>query len=1178
LTSRWPAPVESLERRRLLSVSLLKDVDPSTPAALTYEQPPVVSGGLLYVVASDEHTGAEVWRSDGTAAGTFRLKDIKPGPYGSDPSNLVDVHGTLYFTAGGATWRTDGTPAGTLPVPGNPPLRSATVVGDKIFAIGYDDQHGDQLWVTDAAGPRMVKQIFPGTYGSNFFNFTPFGDRLLFTATDGVHGRELWQSDGTADGTSMLADLTPGAASSSIFNITPVGGAAYFVLARADNTSELWKTDGTPGGTTRVDTPAPPTRDLRVFGNTLLYATETQLWRTDGTRDGTVLLKQFPAWNGYGWPSTYFSAEYDGAFYFAGAGSQEQGYEFWRTDGTPAGTVLVRDLDPRPYTGSWPSYFTVVGGSLYFVARAEGTGAELWKSDGTAEGTTLVAETIPGPAPLPSDPQPFPLLKLNDSTLMFVADDGVHGRELWRSDGTAAGTFLVKDINSAPLSSNPRWLTRSGDNVFFAATTSSPRLGDAAVTTGLWKTDGTAAGTVQVSTVEPYEKPPPDSYTLPLNRTIMADVNGTLYFAGRSTTRPFETATDTELWKSDGTAAGTVRVADIHPTDSSYPKSLTNVNGRLFFVANHPTYGWELWTSDGTTLGTRLVKDIFPGAGAPAAGASVASPGQGYGAETFSPQMLTSVGAALYFVANDGAGWDLWKSDGTAGGTVSLTDLNAPSAAYFRDLAAVGNRLAFDYADRLWGSDGTPGGTAAVAGPAGQPLRSNKPVPFGGRLFFLGSDNDGPLDLWSTDGTSAGTSRAADLPAGSFGPFFLTTGGNRLYFNLTDVPYAPDAQLWKSDGTQAGTVLVKEHLPTLRNPAAAGGTLFFVDSTSGTGYEVWQTDGTAEGTFMNREIYPGMHPFRTGADNEPPLAPTELLPFGDRILFAAEDPAHGRELWTAAPSGPPHAVVGRRLFYNNSRFDGNDPGSGPSDDLAIADDANAVLPGERALADFYAQSFTNYSKGINGILIDVSGLPAGVDPDAEDFIFRTGTGPDVSTWKPAPLPSRVTVRRGEGAGGTDRVTLIWPDAGTVSKERAAVTNAWLQVTLKPGGRTGLDQPDTFYFGNLVGFRGFAAEGGAQTSLVDWSATRARLGGSIMPGIYGDDRVDFNRNGRFDAADLAAVRANLGRRLLPFVAPDAPADPPPTAVSSTSILAPEPLLPPAPRRRAPYVPHTSVLDL
>jgi ELWxxDGT repeat protein len=126
-TSSRPGPrplarSESLEPRTLLSVSLLSDVDPSTGDAIPDDarlNQPVISGGLAYFVANDGQTGPGLWRSDGTAAGTFLLKDITPGPYGSSPTNLTDVNGTLYFTAAG-TWRTDGTPAGTVRVPGDP--------------------------------------------------------------------------------------------------------------------------------------------------------------------------------------------------------------------------------------------------------------------------------------------------------------------------------------------------------------------------------------------------------------------------------------------------------------------------------------------------------------------------------------------------------------------------------------------------------------------------------------------------------------------------------------------------------------------------------------------------------------------------------------------------------------------------------------------------------------------------------------------------------------------------------------------------------------------------------------------------------------------------------------------------------------------------------------------------
>jgi ELWxxDGT repeat protein len=142
----------------------------------------------------------------------------------------------------------------------------------------------------------------------------------------------------------------------------------------------------------------------------------------------------------------------------------------------------------------------------------------------------------------------------------------------------------------------------------------------------------------------------------------MTNVNETLFFEAN------DGATGRELWKSDGTEAGTVRVKDILPGDgSSYPGSLTNVNGMLVFRARDGTSGDELWKSDGTESGTVLVKDISPGSAR-----SV-------------PRLLTNVNGTLFFEADDGIhGRELWKlvdlpdlpGDTNGDGRVSLDDLN----------------------------------------------------------------------------------------------------------------------------------------------------------------------------------------------------------------------------------------------------------------------------------------------------------------------------------------------------------------------------------------------------------------------------------------------------------------------------------------------------------------------
>jgi ELWxxDGT repeat protein len=212
-------------------------------------------------------------------------------------------------------------------------------------------------------------------------------------------------------------------------------------------------------------------------------------------------------------------ADTGGGIAYLSAGRPASGTELWTTDGTPAGTRIVKDL----YSGtgdSSPSPFVRLGSSVLFAATHPTTGRELWQSDGTAEGTVLLKDIAPGSAS--SGPGDFVIL---NGTLFFAATDATQDRELWKSDGTAAGTVRVKDIVPGPVSSSPSSLTIANGTLFLQA--SEPATGNA-----LWKSDGTTAGTVLVKDVSP---------------SLLTNVGGTLFFAATG-----------QLWKSDGTDAGTV--------------------------------------------------------------------------------------------------------------------------------------------------------------------------------------------------------------------------------------------------------------------------------------------------------------------------------------------------------------------------------------------------------------------------------------------------------------------------------------------------------------------------------------------------------------------------------------------------------------------------------------------
>ena len=334
---------------------------------------------------------------------------------------------------------------------------------------------------------------------------------------------------------------------------------------------------------------------------------------------------------------------------------------------------------------------------------------------------------------------------------------------------------------------------------------------------------------------------------------------------------------------------------------------------------------------------------------------------------------------------------------------------------------------------------------------------------------------------------------------------------DKLYFN--DPGWGASARLWRTDGTRAGTVLVKELPPVPAGfPAfdhylsVAGDTLYWTPLAPGLGRELWRSDGTPEGTVLAQDIVPGP----TGS------RPFPLAAMGDALLFSADDGVHGTELWRFDPDA---RVTGRYVFYNNSAFDALR--SLDADDHAIAPDKRPLLPGQPASF----ANVTSYSRGINGVIVDIAGLPPGEALSPADF-------------GGSKAPASLLVRRGQGVGGSDRVVLYWPDYNPPSAQigQAVVANGWATVVVKANERTGLAESDAFTFGNVIGESGDASALFAVVNAIDLAAVRPALNSTADL----SSRVDFNRDGRVNALDLAAVRSNYLHSLTP--PPAAPAPP------------------------------------
>jgi ELWxxDGT repeat protein len=592
------------------------------------------------------------------------------------------------------------------PVPFDP--QDMTVVGNVTYFSAATAAEGGELWKTDgtAAGTVLVKDINAGALASNPWGFTAVGSTVFFSADDGVNGRELWKTDGTAQGTVLVKDIAIGTETSWDFATDteveqPASSYPYGLVALnnrlffggSGSAGGLWTSDGTSAGTFLVKETSEV--GLVSYAGKIFFSDGTSLWSSDGTAAGTTIVKSDAKANLYG-QSEYSTAVVGGKLIFSGY-DDVNGSELWVTDGTAAGTTLLKDLAPGSSTAweytqpdsSYPSGFTVVGSTVFFVASNPQSGRELWKTDGTANGTVLVKDINPGTfqqsqwtengevqVAVPLDSSPWELKKFG-TALLFVADDGVNGRELWKSDGTAAGTVLVKDLlpgkttDGYPLSSIPSDLTRYNGAMYFIAS------GDE-----LWKTDGTAAGTTKVKDIDPNKGGDEGSGSY----ASMAVFNGKLLFAGD------DGVSGSDLWVSDGTEAGTQRLrtlpaAQVNKAPVGKSKTVTMLeDGTYTFAAADFGFSDPSNTPANTLLAVKIA--TLPAAGqltnngvAVTAGASVSAADIAAGRLKFAPAANASGAtyASFTFKVQDNGGTANGGADTDAKArtmTVAVTPVN----------------------------------------------------------------------------------------------------------------------------------------------------------------------------------------------------------------------------------------------------------------------------------------------------------------------------------------------------------------------------------------------------------------------------------------------------------------------------------------------------------------------
>ncbi len=897
---RRHALVERLEPRQLLSASMVKDLN-TTPASLPGLWTWVGAGDTVFLSQEDGVAGWELYKTDGTTGGTVLVKDIRPGRDNSSPGWMTYAgNGTIFFTAddgshGVELWKSDGTTGGTVMVKDITPGATGSGAGGlvnvngTIYFSASDGVNGFELWKSDGseAGTVMVKDIATGSSG---FPSTPNSSSpsqlinnngvLFFRATTSASGAELWKSDGSDAGTTQVAELfnnnNNGMANTPM---TAVGGFVYFAGITSTGGTDVWRSDGS--NTTRVKdlasgaTPA----NFKSSGGRAYYTVSAAgadfgLWSTDGTTPTSVFAATTQGWT-----------DVNGALFFGSGGTL-----YSTTGGAPA--VLKSGLSMATNTGPW----TNAGGTLFFTANDNsGAGEELWKSNGTPAGTVMVKDVEPGPTS--SNPIGMTPYGPGGTSIIFGTFAGAAtGGAIFRSDGSDPGTVLVKDINPATADASPLIITPFKNWVYFIAsepTYSNGTIGE------LYRSDGTEAGTGIAVDLVPG---PAGSTTTPVK--VMGDW---FYFAGND-----GSGIGKELWRTDGTT--TQFVKDINPgSGSSGPSPAVSnvVSGNfLYFAATSAAQGEELWRTDGTGTGTIRLTDIFSGTG------------------SSQVSLLTDVAGTLYFTAFSSSSTfaGLWKTDG-------FTTTQVANNTVFSSIASMLNVNGTLYVSGTTSANGAelykiaPGGSTPVLvrdiNTTGNSSPGNLTNVDGTLFFSAGDGTSNGTELWKSDGSTAGTVMVKNIRPGAFessSPTQMVGANGVAYFRADDG--VNGAELWRSDGTAAGTYMLKDITPTgatnglpQRLFVANGFVYFAANDYNNITPDAWRSDGTPEGTAP-------ISRFPRGAFLSFPSNASFFAAMGGDVYYNFTDDTHGGELWKS--DQPDFATMGAGGVLTVSGTGGND--------------------------------------------------------------------------------------------------------------------------------------------------------------------------------------------------------------------------------------------------------------
>lgn len=678
----------------------------------------------IFFVATDGVHGYELWTSNGTQAGTFMVKDIYEGTYGSfeeysasDP--FTQFNGSLYFTCrrGWYTqaelWKTDGTSEGTIPIKyytypsdfwgiaGSPKVSNGI-----LFFAGRGIAGGTELWKSDGtdAGTTMIKDITPGPNGTFISDLISKDNKLYFFAKE---YSQLWVSDGSEANTIMVKDFEKGFLTAD-FHINPFlhKNSIYFKHLDENNKIILWKTDGTREGTI----PLPHIKfEFPDFWPYVIINDKVFMSINDPVvggepyalyNDSLHLVKDITRAGSY--PFDLFN--YNNKLYFQVEKSFSE-RELWQSDGTKQKTNPLKSissfsdewLKPAPRT----FFFKPLNNLLYFFAEDEQHPAGLWQTDGTPENTAYVTEVaLPYYTDIRSHSLSYGIAKNN-----LIFNSGYPEEQTYKSNGTAQGTSVI--INALSQ------FAEFGDKVYFLTSNSLLQTTDLANFT-----------TVSQGIIS--------NYHFSENANLLFSTGNQL----------FVKINKNELWILNN---GNLELIKTFDTNTEI-KELTFFDNKLFFSAssgNSTAQNQELWVSDGTTAGTQIFKEI-----------NVSTQ------KGSSPSHLKVINDKLYLVANDGInGNEVWISNGQSNGTTLLKNINiaaadaitnfSPSFTLFENEVYF-TALSLENGIELWKTDGTNENTKLVVD-LNTGIGSSSPkelIVSNGNLLFSATNGISGRNIW----------------------------------------------------------------------------------------------------------------------------------------------------------------------------------------------------------------------------------------------------------------------------------------------------------------------------------------------------------------------------------------------------------------------------------------------